>query len=254
MNRVQKVLILLSFFCFSFSASGITVTMTQAEFEANNKRYQTQIDSLQKQTKVLADSLGTLQTKIKSLEKDLKSRDTVINDKKTELINKEKELASCRTDSQKWQNQRKEYEQKEAFADTCIAKAANNCLYTSYDSSFVSESRKRFGRMSPQHQKDFASLRTLLDSYKKYNDEIKLILNDAQNDPKLKKSQIFGKYAPKDEYIKRLKNSSYYKNVYSSSWKIPYLNQIIDRSIKRLNALNPDKGKFADFSDLLETM
>lgn len=136
----------------------------------------------------------------------------------------------------------KRLKEKLIFADSIVARLSNDCLRKKYNQVNVSNAIKNFDKMySPELKSKFARLKTLLNDYSQYTDEITKILIEAQNDKSL--GNPFTGQKKAFDYINKLKNTNYYREVYNANWTIPYLNTLIDKSIKILKAFNPKETK-----------
>lgn len=215
MNRLQIFFIIV---CFSFNVM------------AQKSRYQVSKDTV----KLLAvveskvDTSSSVKTEVDSL--------------KNMIVQLEKEKQ--RTDSAN--NKLKE---RLLFADSCFLRVANDCFRKRYDKVRVDEAIANFGKMySPQLQKSFEPLKSLLEDYNRYYKEISDLLAQIEKDERL--INPFKKEDAIAENIAKIKSTFYYKNVYSANWTIMYLNDVIDKSIARLKALGP-KQKIMKLTDLL---
>lgn len=69
------------------------------------------------------------------------------------------------------------------FTDSCFLRVSNDCFRKKYDKVKVDEAIANFGRMySPQLQKSFAPLKTLLENYGNYYKEIMDLFTQIDND------------------------------------------------------------------------
>lgn len=180
-------------------------------------------------------SIEELQVQIKNLKGEVKRLAESENDLKdktfaNERTIKEQQTKICRL------------EDKLIFADSIIARLSNDCLRKKYDAERVENAIANFERMySSELKSKFGRLKELLTGYHKYTKEIEDILIDAQNDSTLRNPFTFQKQA--HTYVEKIKKTSYYREVYDDNWTIPYLNELIDRSIEVVMRFNPKESK-----------
>ena len=150
--------------------------------------------------------------------------------------------------------QKKEIEKlnnKLLFADTIIARLSNDCLRKKYDAVKVRQAILNFEQMhSPELKSKFGRLKFLLNEYSKYNQELVNIFIEAQNDKTLGNPFTGQKRAL--TYIDKIKNTNYYRDVYSNNWTIPYLNRIIDKCFEIIKSFNPIDDKELHLLDLMK--
>lgn len=114
------------------------------------------------------------------------------------------------------------------FADTIVARLSNDCLRKKYDQNRVNQATENFEKMySPELKSKFGRLKFLLNEYGKFTQELNAIFIEAKNDKGLGNPFTGQKQAL--TYIDKIKNTRYYKEVYSENWTIPYLNNLIDK-------------------------
>lgn len=127
------------------------------------------------------------------------------------------------------------------FADTIIARLSNDCLRKKYDSKSVNEAIYRFTKIyTPELQNKFSPVMQMLQDYNVYYFEIVEILQTAQSDSNLGIPTITRQTA--NSYITKIKNSRYYLEHYRKNWNIPFLEKLIDSSIKKLQVYDPMKS------------
>ena len=186
------------------------------------------LDSLQIQLLELNIKVIDFNSKINALNDSLSDKELIIN-RQNILIEK--------------------LEHKLVFADSIVARLANDCLRFKYDSIKVKNALSIFSKIySVELQKKFSPLKSLLLNYETYYNDIISVILGAQNDESFKNPFSVKKISA--IYIEKLKSTNYYLNIYNSDWTILYLNKLIDESIKRLNSYEPIKEKL-DFQDLL---
>lgn len=128
------------------------------------------------------------------------------------------------------------------FADTIVARLSNDCLRKKYDPTRVNQAVRNFEQMhSPELKSKFGRLKFLLNEYGKFTQELVDIFIEAQNDKGLGNPFTGQKQAL--TYIDKIKNTRYYREVYSENWTIPYLNNLIDRCFQTIKAFNPKESK-----------
>lgn len=128
------------------------------------------------------------------------------------------------------------------FADTIVARLSNDCLRKKYDQSRVNQAVENFEKMySPELKSKFGRLKFLLNEYGKFTQELIDIFIEAQNDKGLGNPFTGQKQAL--TYIDKIKNTRYYREVYSDNWTIPYLNNLIDKCFETIKKFNPKENK-----------
>ena len=136
------------------------------------------------------------------------------------------------------------------FADTIVARLSNDCLRKKYDQSRVNQAVENFEKMySPELKSNFGRLKFLLNEYGKFTQELVAIFIEAQNDKGLGNPFTGQKQAL--TYIDKIKNTRYYREVYSDNWTIPYLNNLIDKCFETIKAFNPKESKELHLLELM---
>lgn len=136
------------------------------------------------------------------------------------------------------------------FADTIVARLSNDCLRKKYDQNRVNQAMENFEKMySPELKSKFGRLKFLLNEYGKFTQELNAIFIEAKNDKGLGNPFTGQKRAL--TYIDKIKNTRYYKEVYSENWTIPYLNNLIDKCFKTIKAFNPKESKELHLLELM---
>lgn len=136
------------------------------------------------------------------------------------------------------------------FADTIVARLSNDCLRKKYDQNRVNQAMENFEKMySPELKSKFGRLRFLLNEYGKFTQELNAIFIEAQNDKGLGNPFTGQKQAL--IYIDKIKNTRYYRDVYSENWTIPYLNNLIDKCFETIKAFNPKESKELHLLELM---
>ena len=128
------------------------------------------------------------------------------------------------------------------FADTIVARLSNDCLRKKYDQNRVNQATENFEKMySPELKSKFGRLKFLLNEYGMFTQELNAIFIEAKNDKGLGNPFTGQKQAL--TYIDKIKNTRYYREVYSENWTIPYLNNLIDKCFETIKAFNPKESK-----------
>lgn len=145
----------------------------------------------------------------------------------------------------------KRLEERLVFADTIVARLSNDCLRQKYEAGKVANAISNFEHMySVELKRKFHQLKVLLSEYGKYTQEIETIFLEAQNNKALGNPFTGQKQAL--TYIEKIKATSYYRHVYNENWTIPYLNTIIDKSIKIIKSFNPKESKELHLIELMK--
>lgn len=132
----------------------------------------------------------------------------------------------------------KEIEGRLVFADSIVARLSNDCLRKKYEPALVREALDNFSQMySTELQSKLSPVKNLLQNYGSYYQEIITILQTAQSNSDLTIPSIGKKTA--NQYVTEIKNSAYYRKCYKKNWNIPFLEKLIDRSVKSLQEFDP---------------
>lgn len=168
---------------------------------------------------------------------------TIIN-LKGELYSKEQEIAELKKRISK-------LEDKLVFADSIVARVSNDCLRKKYDKAKVDDALVNFDQMySKELQSKFSPLKTLLNNYGQYTNELTAIFSAAEMDKDITNPFTGQKVAM--AYIEKIKATQYYRNVYNQNWTIPYLNSLIDKAIERIQTFNPKEQKPIQLLELMK--
>lgn len=136
------------------------------------------------------------------------------------------------------------------FADTIVARLSNDCLRKKYDQTRVNQAIENFEKMySPELKSKFGRLKFLLNEYGKFTEELVAIFIEAQNDKGLGNPFTGQKQAL--TYIDKIKNTRYYREVYSDNWTVPYLNNLIDKCFEAIKSFNPKESKELHLLELM---
>lgn len=189
----------------------------------NVANLQKQIEELKERVKILTESENALKGKQFDNKQKIEAREATI----------------------------KRLEERLVFADTIIARLSNDCLRQKYDTGKVNNAINNFEHMySVELKSKFHQLKVLLSEYGKYTKEIENIFLEAQNDKFL--SNPFTGQKQALTYIDKIKATYYYRKVYNENWTIPYLNTIIDKSIKIIKSFNPKESKELHLINLMK--
>lgn len=136
------------------------------------------------------------------------------------------------------------------FADTIVARLSNDCLRKKYDQNRVNQATENFEKMySPELKSKFGRLKFLLNEYGKFTQELNAIFIEAKNDKGLGNPFTGQKQAL--TYIDKIKNTRYYREVYSKNWTIPYLNNLIDKCFETIKSFNTKMSKELHLLELM---
>lgn len=259
LSRIKSLLLLLLIFsapCISFAQIDVSITME--EWNTTQTSQKTSIDSLRLIIDTLNTANQTKDMKIVELQRQDSTYQSTAKNIRDSLINRNlninylcDSISALNRDIIVFHNELNSLKRQIAFADTCIARLANRCLYEKFGANNVSEALKRFDRIySVELKQTFSPLKNLLQCYSTHYNSILEILKEVQQDQDMKNP--FNGEACAQGYVSKLKSTDYYKDVYNADWIIPYLNEIIDKSIDKLNLHNVLEKKFADFKDILD--
>lgn len=142
-------------------------------------------------------------------------------------------------------------------ADEVSAKYANGRLYFKYDAGRIQGCIADFNKIKTASVKEkFKQLPNLLCNYEKYSNQLKTLLESAQNDFDRKAKNKADEY--KAKYSRELRNSDYYMHYYarqnSGTWSIPYLDNIIEVAISILEKHDPGHNDPVNFNSLIEML
>ena len=146
-------------------------------------------------------------------------------------------------------NEIQKLKEERAFVDTCMARLANRWLFEKFDEQDVNEAIGYFDRiLSSQLRSDRSIILKLLKEYKSSYKRFQSILRAAQEDPGKLNPFYVDEY--KKRYISKIESMPYYKEYYSASWNIRYLNEQIRIALERLRAHSVNKP--VNLSDLID--
>ena len=234
MNTRSIITTLLLFFLF---CSNLQAQEHNNTCKEQRDEYKNPVDGEQQQT-TAADTLKAinLEIRIQQLEK--------------QLAQCENELAQNQQRLQDMGLQLVVLQQKASFGDTTAVRLANSILSRPHDEKRVDDAIMRLDRITTPELKSIKQgFRQLLVNYKKYYDDIIRILQTANVDENLRNP--FRSRETAQGYIRQLRQTDYYCNVYNSKLIIPYLNNLIDAAIVRLNSNDQARGEKVTLTDLI---
>ena len=230
----------------------------------------TDLVNLKNELQLLKDSV----TKLKGIvsEKDLQIK---LGDKRFNILSSQKDSLQSAMDSIKVDNKENkalvaklresekyynsQIQAMQEIADRNTAKLANGRLYFKYSDNLVRPSITSLLQLKTEQVKnDFKQALILLQTYKKYSEDVKSTLISLQSIDRSewKSKHRIAEY--KEECISILKQSTYYQIVYTkkgaNSWTIPYLDNIIDVAKSIISKHNPVESEFANFTPLIEML
>lgn len=177
-----------------------------------------------------------LEGRIQQLEDQLRQRDEQIND-----LNQRLHTAVER---------QKEAEKKVEQGDVTAIFLINTYLEKPYNEQRVKDAIQRIDNIStPSLENDKQQFRKLFMNYRDYEQDIVTLLREANTNVNLE-SPLRGRETAQS-YINRLRQTSYYRDCYHKNFFIPFLDNLVETAINRLNANDPARGKKATLSDLL---
>lgn len=127
------------------------------------------------------------------------------------------------------------------FADSCFLRVSNDCFRKPYSKERVDIAINNFSKMySKTLQESFSPLKTLLEGYDKYYQELMTTFALVEN---VRMDNLFKLEKVKGECIKKIKSTEYCRKVYSANWTIMFLNNAVDEAINRIKNYDPRKFK-----------
>lgn len=238
------------------------VTISAAKYDWFRDKMKLLTDS----TKVLADSCSSLNYIIQNLQEEKKQlKDIISNNKKdiggkvTIIGEKDALIASMqqrhKADSLNISQLRMSVTEMQKIVDETSAKYANGRLYFKYDAVRIQRCIADLNKIKTASVKEkFKQLPNLLRDYEKYYNQLKALLESAQNDPDRKVKNKADEY--KTKYSRELRNSNYYMHYYArqnlGTWSIPYLDNIIEVAMSILKKHDPGHNDPVNFNSLIE--
>lgn len=235
---------------------------------AKYDKFRDDMKLLSDSTKALADSCTSLNSMIQNLQKENEHLSDVIRNNKKDIEEKVAIIREKNTLIASMQQQHKadsltmsqtllSMSEMQKIADETSAKYANGRLYFKYDAKRIQGCIDDFNKIKTASVKEkFKQLPNLLSSYEKYSNQLKALLESAQNDPDRKVRNKAEEY--KNKYIREIRSSVYYSNYYSrqssGTWSIPYLDNIIEVTMSILKKHDPGHNDPVNFNSLIEML
>jgi septal ring factor EnvC (AmiA/AmiB activator) len=233
------------------------ITISASRYDGLRDRIRRLNDS----TKFFTDSCAFLHSEIRALQKenaqlrkDIEAKGNILVEKSS-LVNKKDSFITALKD--RISTDSLTLSKLQSISDDISGRYANLCLFSKYDANLISRSLELCSNIQTQSvKKTFRHLPNLLNAYKNYSDQLKLILESAQNDPTRTKKASMEEY--KEKYKRSIKSMEYYSRYYakksSGTWSIPYLDNIIKAFFNIIDKHNPLNFEYADFKCLIEML
>ena len=235
---------------------------------AKYDKFRDDIKLLSDSTKALADSCTSLNSMIQNLQKENEHLSDVIRNNKKDIEEKVAIIREKNTLIASMQQQHKadsltmsqtllSMSEMQKLADETSARYANGRLYFKYDAKRIQGFIDDFNKIKTASVKEkFKQLPNLLSNYENYSNQLKALLESAQNDPDRKVRNKAEEY--KNKYIREIRSSVYYSNYYSrqssGTWSIPYLDNIIEVAMSILKKHDPGHNDPVNFNSLIEIL
>ena len=235
---------------------------------AKYDKFRDDIKLLSDSTKTLADSCTSLNSIIQNLQKEKEYLDDVIRNNKKDIEEKVAIIGEKNALIASMQQQHKadsltmsttllSMSEMQKTADETSAKYANGRLYFKYDAKRIQGCIDDFNKIKTASVKEkFKQLPNLLSNYEKYSNQLKALLESAQNDPDRKVRNKAEEY--KNKCSREIRNSVYYSNYYArqnlGTWSIPYLDNIIEVTMSILKKHDPGHNDPVNFNSLIEML
>ena len=208
----------------------------------------TQITTLNEQ---VVNDKSVAQTKEDNFQQEKKSLNESIN-------NLNKEITTLKAEKDAAVKKAEDYENRFKNLDKIIYK---QCLYYTlekpYNPKLIDDAKKCLEKMEmdikSSHPTEFETYRPFLDTYAKYNSEVKNFLKNQMEILKVKKWRIndIGKKQARDA-LNALEYYQYYKNKDKKPWKsIVYLDEVIGNFIKLMECQNLNEKNLQELIDKL---
>ena len=257
--------LLLAFF-LNASAQDVKIEISSTDLVNLNNKIGQLRDSNNNLNRIIKEKDSLIITKSASYANLLsqnKSLQSSVDSLKAENHNKDVKITEFKNDvklhSAKFVNFTNQMQELQEIADRNAAKLANGRLYFKYSADLVQSSIQSLLYLkTEQVKKDFKQALDLLQRYKDYSVDVKQTLMALQS---IDRNEWKSKH-PAEEYknkcISILKQSSYYRNVYSKrnggAWSIPYLDNLIDVTKAIISKHNPVHSDLANFTPLIEML
>lgn len=240
------------------------VTISEAKYD----KFRDDIKLLTDSTKTLVDSCAYLNSIIQNLQKEKEQLNNIVRNKEKEIDDKnaiidQKDIVITslqqqhKTDSLSISQNLKSVSEMQGMADETIAKYANGRLYFKYETKRIQGCIADFDKIKTAAVKEkFKQLPNLLKNYEMYSNQLKALLESAQNDQDRKARNKAEEY--KTKYSSAIRNLFYYSHYYAKqklgTWSIPYLDNIIDVSMSILKKHDPGHNDPVNFNSLIEML
>lgn len=216
-------------------------------------------DSLDGLNKIISEKNFLIESKdytISGLTSKVDSLGTALDDIQNSLKKSESNLAEFQSKEEDFNNQMRTMQET---LDRNTAKLANGRLYFRYSDKLVLPSIQSLLELKTENvKKDFVQALKLLQSYKAYSEDVKstFVALQAINRDEWRSKHQAEEY--KNKCLLILKQSNYYKTVYSkksaNSWSIPYLDNLINVAKSIISGHNPVESEYANFRPLIEML
>lgn len=270
MGKSYKIIYTLLLCLLAISASAQkkkdkdVVTISEAKYD----KFRDDIKLLTDSTKTLADSCAFLNSIIQNLQKEKEQLNNIVRSKEKEIDDKngiidQKDIVITslqqqhETDSLSVSQNLQSVSEMQGMVDETIAKYANGRLYFKYEEKRIQGCIADFDKIKTVTVKEkFKQLPNLLWNYEVYSNQLKALLERAQNDQDRKARNKAEEYI--ETYSSAIRNLFYYSHYYarqkSGTWSIPYLDNIIDVSMSILKKHDPGHNDPVNFNSLIEML
>jgi hypothetical protein len=172
---------------------------------------------------------------------EIDSLKSILDEKNNTIQSFEKEIISYKT----------VYDSYLGRMDTLAVQIGITRLSLKYNLKYSQTTIDEFDKVkNEQIKKEYAWVRNLHNVYKSSIDELKIIINEIQNNPIRNNTTNMIRERFIEESTNKITQSTYYNKYYNKEQSIIYLDNQIDLSIELLR--QHLKGSFADFSNILK--
>ena len=259
MNKLHKLLFLMFLFSGIINANAQDITISSVDLVNLKNEITLLKDSLVGLKKIVSEKDSIIESRERTLSELtslVDSLSSALDDAKNNLKKNESIIADFQSKEGYLNNQMQTMQET---SDRNTAKLANGRLYFRYSDKLVLPSIQSLLELKTEKvKKDFEQALQLLQNYKAYSEDVKstfIALQTINRDEWRSKHQA-EEY--KNKCLSILKQSNYYKNVYSkrsaNSWSIPYLDNLIDVAKLIISRHNPVEYDFANFTPLIEML
>lgn len=253
-------------FLISVKTTGQTVVFTNEEWNSHVKELKSRKDSLHsvivnllQQKKEYEDSLGRIEDNMVLRRGQLtKQKDSLNYFTKRVAINSNYRIDSLKHKNDSLYSVIKYLSYNTKYAELSLIKYANNKLYYPYDASI----EDALSYLNGIKDNPYPQLNQILEQYHLYTEEILELMEKAQasglshvssnnefNTSEVKR--LRDSYA--NEWLPKIRQTSYYKNLYKKSNSIHYLDVIIDKVyIDRIRKYQSGQLNIVSFQDVIE--